>query len=504
VVHKVLLVDPDVEALSTLAQALRRRGLKVQIASNTQMACDRAKETRFDVVLAWHELAEAPLDALGLLDALAVETGRVPPFLLLVADPTLPRRKEQVLRTDVEAIYGRLAALNPAPPSTSRVVAAAPLPPPSSPSAPAIASEHGESRDSREPSERRMRASSLPPSVLTGGLAGTPLRDLLAALGLEMRTGTLTVTTPQGAGELRLEDGELVDAVYLRLEGMKAVSRLLGEHEGSFSFSPRTPAVMRRINAPLAELLSSCEDHYTRAKTARAALASLENKALFASDTVSGGPPSGELSDLARTILSRLRSPATMDEVLEELPAPDADILLALRELDVAGRLKRLTHEGDRVPVASADALPTLRALASRAKAPGFDGAARVVFAGTPGRLAVVAHSALGLEGAIGAPDGQPTVPVPYLMAQLALGDEISLDLVALPLVPAYAPMWPMALAGAAVVVRLDDAAALALADACAAIDLPIVDAAVIVPSFDEGSASLVASAVRAALEGLG
>ena len=128
-VHKVLLVDPDVEALSSLAQALRRRGLKVQIASNTQMACERAKETRYDALLAWHELAEAPLDALGLLDALAVETGRVPPFLLLVADPAAARRKEQVLRSDVEAIYGRLASIVPEESASASRIPAAPAAP---------------------------------------------------------------------------------------------------------------------------------------------------------------------------------------------------------------------------------------------------------------------------------------------------------------------------------------------------------------------------------------
>ncbi len=491
-VHKILLVDPNVEALSSLAGALRRRGLKVQIASNTQMACDRAKETRYDALLAWHLLAEAPDDGLGLLDALAVETGRVPPFFLLVDDPALVLRREQVLRADVEAIYGRLAELPPEAPGAASAprIATAPPAPPSSP---------GTAREGTKP-----RASSLPPNTLTGLLAGTPLRDLLSALGHERRTGTLTVTTPAGGGELRLQDGELLDAVYLRLEGVKAVARLLGEREGTFSFSPRTPAVMRRINAPLTAILRACDEENVRARDARASLADLENKALFASDTVVGGPPSGDLSDLARTVLARLRAPATIDDVLEELPASDADLLGALGELEAAGRLKRLSREGDRVPIASPDGLHTLRALASRAKAPGFEGAARVVFAGTPGRLAVVAHSLLGLEGAAGAPDGQPTAPVPYLMATISLGDDVGLDVVALPLVPVYAPMWPMALAGAAVVVRIDDAAAQALADTCAAAELSVVDAAALVASFDEGSTSQVASVVRAALDGLG
>lgn len=492
-VLKILLVDPDVAALASLAQALRRRGLKVQIASGTQMACERAKETRFDVVLAWHALAEAPLDALGLLDALAVETGHVPPFLLLVDDPTLPRRKEVVLRSDVEGIYGRLAAMtsgSSSPPLPLVSAASSSPPPPAAPSAP--------------PAPAAPRAASSPPHALTGLLSGTPLRDLLGALGLERRTGTLTVATPLGAGEVRLQDGELLDAVYLRLEGLKAVSRLLGERDGTFSFSPRTPSVMRRINTPLPELLRACDGEVDRAREARAALADLEGASLFASDAHASGPLSGELTELARLVLSRLRTPATIDELLEDLPAPDAEILGALRELSGAGRLRRLTREGDRVPLASGAALPALRALAARAKSPGFDGAARVVFAGTPGRLAVAAHSALGLEGAVAAPGGSPTVPVPHLMVTLSLGDDVALDLVALPLVPAYAPMWPMALAGSAVVIRLDDAAAQSLGDASAAAEIGVVDAAALVPTFDEGSTSLLAAVVRAALEGLG
>ena len=310
------------------------------------------------------------------------------------------------------------------------------------------------------------------------------------------------MTTPQGAGELRMHDGDLVDAVYLRLEGPKAVARLLGEREGSFSFLPRTPPVMRRINVPMADLIRQCETEIRRAQSVRAALGDLEKKALFASDATTAPPPSGEFTDLARTLLARLRSPATVDELLEDTPAADADVLTAIRELDRAGRITRLSHDAERVPLVGTEGLHAMRALAARAKAPGFDGAARVVFAGTPGRLSVIAHSALSLADAVAAPDGQPQVPVPYLMASVRLGDDVSLDLVALPLVPAYGPLWPMALAGSAVVVRIDDAAAQALAEACAAAEVAVVDAAALVPEFDEANVALVAGAVRAALEG--
>ena len=96
-----------------------------------------------------------------------------------------------------------------------------------------------------------------------------------------------------------------------------------------------------------------------------------------------------------------------------------------------------------------------MRALVSRATSPGFSGSARIVFAGTPSRLAVFSHAALCLADAIAAPDPAPNVPVPYPIATLRLGDDVDLELVALPLVPAYAPLWPMAISGSAIVVRL-------------------------------------------------
>ena len=47
----------------------------------------------------------------------------------------------------------------------------------------------------------------------------------------------------------------------------------------------------------------------------------------------------------------------------------------------------------------------------------------------------------------------------PYPLARLSLADDVTLDLVALPLVPAYAPLWPLYLAGAHALIVLDEAA---------------------------------------------
>lgn len=84
----------------------------------------------------------------------------------------------------------------------------------------------------------------------------------------------------------------------------------------------------------------------------------------------------------------------------------------------------------------------------------------RVVFAGSPSRLA-----SLGAVLAEGSLQALPT----------SFQHESGVQVVLCPLVPAYAPLWPVTLYGAAVVVRLDEAAPGLLEAAADAVDLTVV-----------------------------
>jgi CheY-like chemotaxis protein len=455
---RVLLVDADIEELATLAADLRERGVQVALANGTSMACERAKTARVDVIVAANELTEPDdLEGLSLLDALAIELGQLPPVLLLVRDASARVQGEAILRGDPDALVTRLNEI------------AAPRP-----------------------------AESAPPSAIySGSLAKVSLSDVIETLWVDRKTGTLAVTTPQGAGDVRLEDGAVTDAVYLRFEGMKALVRMMGESDGRFLFTAETPAVVRRMHVATAELLKGALAEHEKVKALRHRLAELAGKALLAHE----GPVDPSLSPLAKAIVVRLRAPATLDEILDEYADSDAAILTAVAELEAAGKLRRLAHETTRVPLVGTDQLHLMRALVSRATPQGFEGLARVVFAGTPTRLAVFAHAALCLADALGPSEPAPSIPIPHSIATIRLGDDVDLELVALPLVPAYAPLWPLALAGSAIVVRLDDAAGSALTEACAAAELPVLDAQVLVGALEEASVAQVAGLVRAAIE---
>jgi hypothetical protein len=173
----------------------------------------------------------------------------------------------------------------------------------------------------------------------------------------------------------------------------------------------------------------------------------------------------------------------------------------AVMGLDRRGRVKQLGHQSSRVQLCGADQLHLVRASAARAKSAGFTGPARLVFAATASRLAVLGHTVLSLADAVPPAEPTPPLPVPHSLSTIRLGDGVELDVVAVPLVPAYAPLWPLALAGAAVAVRLDEGAAEPLDQACKSVGVSILDARAIFGAVDESSPVQVATLIRTALE---
>jgi len=460
---RVLLVDHDVDALAQLAAKLRDRGIRVSLANGSQMACERARTGGYDVVLAARNVAEPEDGAMGVIDALSVELAQVPPLLILADAGEVEgevQSESRVRRDDIDRIVLRIEQL-------------------------------------AKPRDRVSRGS-LAPSAHT--LENAPLADLLIVLATERRSGTLTVTTPKGSGEVRLVDGEIADAVYVRLEGRKALTRMLAERDGTATFAPGSPAIMRRIHEGTRSLVMEARALVEKAASLRATASELAASMLLAHE----GPAGDDLSEVDQHVLTRLRVPAMLDDILDELPHTDAAILESLIRLDARGRVKRLGHTSSRVQLCGPDQLHLLRASAARARSAGFTGAARLVFAATPARLAVFGHTVLSLADAFPSAEPTPSVPVPYVLATIRLGDGVELDIVALPLVPAYAPLWPMALAGAAILVRLDEAAAQSLEEACGAVGVPILDARAIFGSLEESSAVQVASLIKTALDAEG
>jgi hypothetical protein len=338
----------------------------------------------------------------------------------------------------------------------------------------------------------------------------SPCLRLLGELVAAKRTGTLSISTPSGAAEVRLADGDVLDAVYLRAEGEKALYRILAARDVTTTFLDGGDAGMRRIRARTADLLASAPAFLSDLATRRRAFASAGARPLLAIDRAEptrsnqGVPPA--LSAAARSLLHYLRTPIVLDELLDVAPGSDIEILQVLAELEHAGRLRSLPSTDQRVPLGTSEQLGRLTSvLAERLplRDDGASPAARLVFAGTVNRLAVLAHSTSCIQHALPPAFGVPTVPMPHPVARIGLGEgpRFTVEIVACPLVPAYAPLWPMALSGAVAVVRLDEAGGKLLDRAAEAARARVFDASMLVGPYDEANVAEVAMLVRAALE---
>ena len=450
--RRVLLVDQDVDALGALASALRARGILVSNASDAFEAVEAAFQDRPDVVLVDKRLDETE-DLTHSFDAVPELTG-TPVLLLVRAGHAGPLGPRDVLRSDLDLVVSRIAEASP--------------------------------RESRGPLEQELR----------GNIEQMPMVDLLQLLTMNRRSGVLGITTAYGAGEVRLADGEVIDAIYRRLEGEKAFYRLLGERDGRFAFSPGEPATVRRLTSPTSQLLMEAMRQVDEVRRRRGEL-SPAGEALRQEE----GPLPAELSPVARELAALLLIPRSLDEILDELPATDLTILEALVALDATGRLRRTPLADLTTPFAPPEQLAVLRSLVTRLTRAGFSPPPRLVIATGVKRMPVLAHAIRRITDAVAPPEELPHAPLPRSLGTLRLGDGVELALTGLPAEDTFAPTWALTLPGAAAVVRLNDAGGPALEAHCEAVEVMLIDAESVMGAVDVAIPAQVAALVRSALE---
>ncbi len=450
--RRVLLVDPDLDALGQLAATLRVNGFTVLIADNIEGALERAKQAVPDVILASIAICHPG----ELTDRLKIdpELARIPSIVLVKDAETHDLPPGYAEREAIDQLMAKIVS--------------APL------RAVSVEASHGE---------------------LRGDLSQVPLIDLLQVLSMNRRTGALTVATAAGAGEVRIFEGEVLDAVYRRLEGEKALYRLLGEREGSFAFLPGGSPSLRRVTIGTSMLVMEAMRQFDEVARLRVELAP-GGDALIASEA-----PSEASSKLEREVVQMLQAPRAVDEVLDEVQAPDLEVLHVMKALALRGALRRIPRAALVTRLASDDRLQMLRALVTRLAKEGFAGAPRMAIAAPPHRLASLASAILRIEDALPPLDGAPSAPVPHQLATLRFGETVELSVIGLPLVGKFAPLWALALPSTGAVVRLDSTDCPEFDAACAAAEIPVLHAAALLGEVEEGDPAQVAALLRVTLE---
>jgi DNA-binding transcriptional ArsR family regulator len=447
----VLLVDPDMDALGALASKLRSRGLIVTLADGPETAVERARGNRHEALLLSAALVESS-DVLAILDA-EKDLAALPRFVL-VERSAAELGPSELPAGDADAVAKRIYGL------ASR--------------APAVPADRGDFR---------------------GDLKQVSVVDLLQLLSMNRRTGALSITTASGAGEVRLTEGEIVDAVYRRIEGEKALFRLLAENDGAFAFASGSPSPLRRVQTPTSALLMEGMRQIDEVRRMRDTVGG-EQDALLAI-----AQPQADATDVARRIGELLTAPRTVDELLDDLPLGDLEILEALGKLIRDGSVRRIAKGAVRVALAEPEHLTVLAALVKRLTRNGFTGRARLLLAASPRRLATMLHAVGRIADALAPAELPPAAPVPHVLATLRLADGVELDMVALPNLDAYSPLWSLTVPGSVACIRLENPDSPVLDEVCAVAGVPLVDAGALIGDIDEADPAQMAALVRMALD---
>ena len=448
----ILLVEPDVDTMGKLAEQLRARGMLVSLAGDVAAGVDRARAQRPHVVF--------------LAASLAGESGTAELFTREPEFAALPR-----------VVLVRGATLE------------------------GLAPDHATYDDVDRLVTRALevKARSTPPETSQGELRGdlgqVPLVDLLQLLLMNRRTGVVIVSTASGAGELRVADGEVLDAIYRRLEGEKAFYRLLAEREGSFTFVPGSPPAIARVAKGTATLLMEAMRHKDEVARIRGELG--ERSSYVANDATF----SDDAPRIEHDVRHALRVARALDDLLDELPAPDLDVLLALRSLLAEGAVRSVERSAGLTAIASPEQLPVLRALVGRLAREGFAAPPRFAVASTPRRVQTLAGTLLRIAGASAPAEPIPGAPIPHDLVVLRLGEGVELGVLGVPVVDAFAPTWSLALPSVSLLVRLDATMSPTLDAVCRALELRVLVANDLVSTFDEADPGNVAELLRAVIE---
>ena len=469
----VLIVDAELEVLGELASGLRALGLDVTIADSPTLALERARTRRPDALVIERSFARHT----DLLEQLAADRQLA----------TIPR----LLMTDAPSGDALLdgALPNGALPNGG-------LPNNTLPREPLL-----DRRDcaalARSLYELPRKRAAAREGDFRGDLTQLGVVDLLQLLSMNRRSGALTISTARGAGEVRLREGEIVDAVFRRQEGEKALFRLLAEQEGSFAFASGNETALRRIEVPTSALLLEGVRQIDEVRRLREQLGGSEAALTTHADLPDGAAP------LELEIFATLETPKSLDDLLEELGESDLRILQVTHRLLERGHLRRLSEGATRAELTEPDRQHLLAALLRRLSREGFGGTARLVFAGDARRLAALAHAAGRLAEAEVPAQSLPLAPVPHSFATLKLPENARLELVALPLLEEFGPLWGLSLPGSAAVVQLDGPGSPLLEQLTKVLGIPLLCAATLLGEMDEGDSQQVAALIRGALDQL-
>lgn len=401
--RRILIADPDPASAELLEAVLRRRGYRVQVASDSPRALELAVLRTPDLVVL--DVRSPLLDARTFVRILRKNprTEGIPVLVIGQGERTSPLVPSGVV--DPAEVLSRVERIF-----------------------------------------RRAEASEIE-AGLEGDLAQLPLADLLQILAVNRRSGRLLLGRDGARGEIALAGGHIIDATAGPVTGEKALGRLLSVREGPFAFVagsvPGAMRIARRVEELILDGLRQVDEMAALSRE----LPPPDQRLALA--IAASAVPEG-LLPVTSEVLALLGRPCTLTELLDRGTASDLELMRALAVLVKRGLVRRLSpagREGEASAVFSAAVREALRSRLSSGPGRGLSRGKVVLCGGGP----LTRRAALSRFGALpGFTVEAPGAPVEQgTLGTLEVGEGVRLDLVALPSDPGLFPLWRLLAAGA-------------------------------------------------------
>ena len=293
-----------------------------------------------------------------------------------------------------------------------------------------------------------------------GKLSQIPLTDLLQLFHMNRRTGTLDLVRqePGGTeerGAVWLRDGNVLQAGVGRVEGEKALFRMLAWRDGTFAFTPNRVNAAARILTPSRALLLEGVRQLDEWDRLRASLPPLDAQVVL---TVKKSELPGSVHPLTQEVLLLLEIHDSVRDVVDHCSYPDYQVLRTLQALADRG-LVQLRRDAER-PV---DRGPALFAPAQLRRLRDWLQTGRP--RGAPlrdAKLLLISADLAGTRDFVRLLGGLPgmALSAPFerfgfsaddvaTVGRLAVGDGLAVEFLHVPSAPSFAPVWPVAAHGA-------------------------------------------------------
>ncbi len=291
-----------------------------------------------------------------------------------------------------------------------------------------------------------------------GQLSQIPLTDLLQVFHMNRRTGELELVRGEPGrrrerGQVLLRDGNVIQAqAGPRVQGEKALYRLLSWRNGSFAFAPTRVTAAARILTPTRALILEGVRQLDEWESMRGSLPPLGAGVALA-------VPKAELPNavhpVTQEVLLLLEIYERVGEIVDHCGYPDYQVLRTLQALDERGlitlRREAERAEIDRGALFDAGQLRQLRDWVEEGRPRGVEPPAAKLLLASPDPSATRDFMQLlsGLPGMEIGSDGPVKSNDIVELGHLEAGEGLGIDWIHLPTDPAFAPAWPVMAHGA-------------------------------------------------------